>query len=182
MAKILYGVAGEGSGHSSRAKEIIRYLERKGHIVKIITHSQGYKNLSPFFDTFKIAGFRFVYKNNEVQYLPTLFKNLLNLPQIKESIDRVGKLVEEFQPQLVFTDFETISSIVANLKNLPLISIDNQHRLTNTKIEYPKKYETEALTAKTIVNLIVFNPKIYLITSFFKTQPIKKILFCFHRF
>ena len=33
MAKIVYGVSGEGSGHSSRAREMIKHLEQLGHTV-----------------------------------------------------------------------------------------------------------------------------------------------------
>ena len=36
--RILYGVCGEGFGHSSRAKEIIKHLENKGHTILIITY------------------------------------------------------------------------------------------------------------------------------------------------
>ena len=33
MANILYGVNGEGAGHSTRAKEVISHLRKKGHAV-----------------------------------------------------------------------------------------------------------------------------------------------------
>ena len=37
MSKILYGVCGEGSGHSSRAKEVIENLTKQGHQVKVVS-------------------------------------------------------------------------------------------------------------------------------------------------
>ncbi|RTZ96126.1 MAG: hypothetical protein DSY90_11460 [Deltaproteobacteria bacterium] len=33
---MIYGVSGEGSGHSSRAREMAGYLVEKGHDVKIV--------------------------------------------------------------------------------------------------------------------------------------------------
>jgi len=179
MAKILYGVAGEGSGHSSRAKEIITHLQKRGHKVKVVSYDKGYKNLSPHFDVEKIFGLHFVYKKNEVQYIPTLFKNLLKTNEATKSVNKVVKIVEDFQPDFIFTDFEPISGLVANIKKLPLISIDNQHRLTNMKIEYPKKYEQDAIAAKAVTNLMVFNSKACLVTSFFRSKALRKGTYVF---
>ncbi|NIA18269.1 MAG: hypothetical protein GWO79_00070 [Actinobacteria bacterium] len=179
MARILYGVAGEGSGHSSRAKEIINYLEGKGHKIKVISYDKGYKNLSPYFDVEKIFGLHFAYKDNKVRYIPTVLKNLGKAPKAARSINKVLKIIDEFKPWIIFSDFEPISGIAANIKNIPLISIDNQHRLTNTKIEYPKKYKQDALAAKTITNLMIFNSKACLVTAFAKTEITNKKTFLF---
>lgn len=179
MAKILYGVAGEGSGHSSRAKEIIEYLQSKGHVVKIISYDRGYKNLSPHFDVEKIFGLQFAYKNNQVQPLPTAIKNVSKISEAAQSIDKVTKIVDEFKPRLVFSDFEPISCLVANIKKLPLVSIDNQHRLINTKIEYPSKYTQDAVAAKTVIRLMIFSSKACLVTSFFDAEVTNKKTFLF---
>jgi len=179
MARILYGVAGEGSGHSSRAEEIIRYLESKNHHVKVISHDRGYKNLSPSFDVAQITGLRFAYKDNQIQALPTIYKNLINSPGITRSIDEVIRIVDTFKPSIVFSDFEPISCWVANLKKLPLISIDNQHRLTNTETEYPGGYQMDALAAKAVVNLMIFNSRACLVTAFSRTKILNHKTFLF---
>ena len=179
MAKILYGVAGEGFGHSSRAKEIINYLQEKGHIVKVISHDKGYESLIPYFDVEKIFGLRFAYKNNKVQILPTLFKNLLRSFKVTKSINKVSRVVNKFRPQIVFSDFEPISGIVANIKKIPLISIDTQHQLINVRIKYPRKYKQDALTAKAIVELMIFNAKACLVTTFVVSRVIDKKTFLF---
>ena len=179
MSKVLYGVAGEGSGHSSRAKEIINYLLKGGHKVKVVSYGKGYKNLSPLFDVEKIFGLHFVYKKNQVQYLSTVFANLLKTSEANKSIAKVLKIIDNFMPEIVFSDFEPISSIAAKIKKLPLISIDNQHRLTNTKIEYPKKYKDDAIAAKAVTNLMIFNSRACLVTSFHKAKIIKKDTFVF---
>ncbi|MFH1522788.1 MAG: MJ1255/VC2487 family glycosyltransferase [Patescibacteria group bacterium] len=179
MARILYGVAGEGSGHSSRAKVIIEYLISKGHKVKVISYGKGYKNLNPYFDVEKIFGLHFTYKNNEIKYFQTLFNNLLKTDKARESIDKVLKITDYFNPQIVFSDFEPISCIVANIKKLPLISIDNQHRINNTKIEYPSKYKQSYLIAKAVTDLMVFNSEACLVTSFFKAPVTNKKTYIF---
>ena len=170
MAKILYGVAGEGSGHSSRAKEIINYLEGKGHLVKVLSHDRGFKNLNPYFDVEEIFGLRFDYKNNQIRPLPTIYRNFAHMPQAMKSIKKVTRIIDEFRPDIVFSDFEPISCLMANMKKIPLISIDNQHRLNNTQIRYPKKYQANAAAAIAVINLMIFGTKACLVTTFSQSK------------
>jgi len=172
MARILYGVAGEGSGHSSRAKEIINYLLKRGHEVKIVSYDRGFANLKKMmnFDVEEITGLGFAYRNNRVNYAETALKNFLMSPKLAESFYKTVKIFDKFKPHIIFSDFEPMTATVANLKKIPLISIDNQHRLTDAKTEYPKKYEMEAIAAKTVTKLMVQFAKAYLVITFFKTK------------
>ena len=172
MARIVYGVAGQGMGHASRSKILIEHLLSKGHEVKVVSHDQGYENLTPYFKVIEISGLRITYRDNQVKYLETLFKNLVKFPGLQKSFRKINKLFAEFKPQIIISDFEPLSALLANLEGLPLISIDNQHQLTHTEISYPPEYLQEVLAAKTVSRLMVHSAKAYLITSFFKT-PIK---------
>ena len=58
---ILYGVCGEGFGHSSRALVIGKYLEDKGHKVIMLVHGQSYEILKDKFKVFKIHGMHLVF-------------------------------------------------------------------------------------------------------------------------
>jgi len=179
MANILYGVSGVGSGHSSRAREISNYLIKNGHKVKILSYGRGFENLNPHFDVEKIFGLIFDQQENKINYFKTVYKNLINSHAALGSIGNILKIIDDFKPDVVFTDFEPLSSLCANIKKLPLISIDNQHRITDTCIEYPDKYNKEALAAKTIINLMVINTKACLVTNFFKTKVKKNNVFVF---
>ncbi|MFH0854809.1 MAG: MJ1255/VC2487 family glycosyltransferase [bacterium] len=180
MAKILYGVAGEGSGHASRAKEIINHLKDCGHEIKIVSYDRGFAVLSQYFEVEKIFGLNFAMENNQVRYLSTITKNLEKFPEAAKSIKKILKMIDEFPVQVVISDFEPISSIVSKIKKLPLICIDNQRIITKTKIDYPKKYILEASIAKIIINLdIAVKPKNFLITSFFKEETTDSRAFIF---
>lgn len=133
-------------------QNFIRNLLKRGHTVKVISYDRGYDNLKDDFDAEKIFGLHFHFKNNSVKYVRTVINNLLKSPQATRSIRRVLKIIDEYQPQIIFTDFEPISYFIANLRRLPVISIDNQHRITNTKIQYPIKYKKEALASKAVIN------------------------------
>ena len=45
MANILYGINGEGSGHWTRSKEVINYLNSLGHNVSIVCSGRASANL-----------------------------------------------------------------------------------------------------------------------------------------
>ena len=54
MANILYGVNGEGSGHSTRAKEVLTHLVSQGHTVHVASFDRGLQNLKNDFDVTEI--------------------------------------------------------------------------------------------------------------------------------
>jgi len=60
MANIVYGVAGEGSGHSSRARELATHLREQGHAVRLASYDRGYRNLKDDFDVCEIEGLTMV--------------------------------------------------------------------------------------------------------------------------
>lgn len=173
MASILYGVNGEGAGHSTRAKEVLSHLVAQGHTVHVASFDRGLQNLRLNFDVTEIYGFRFAYVNNRVRYKRTIAKNLITVPQAAKSLHRLNELVDEWQTDLVITDFEPLTCHVGHRKNLPVISIDNQHCLTNAVVSYPKQYRRDAAAAKLVTRLMTPRASAYLVISFF-IAPIRK--------
>lgn len=173
MANILYGVNGEGAGHSTRAKEVLSHLVTQGHVVHVASFDRGLRNLSPQFDVTEIYGFRFAYVNNRVRYKRTIAKNLITVPQAARSLSRLKELVEEWKTDLVITDFEPLTCHVGHGKKLPVISIDNQHCLTNAVVSYPGKFRRDAAAAKLVTRLMTPRANAYLVISFF-SAPVKK--------
>ena len=173
MANILYGVNGEGAGHSTRAREVLSHLVARGHNVHVASFDRGLRNLKGQFDVTEIYGFRFSYVNNRVRYKRTIAKNLITVPQATKSLSRLKDLVEEWKIDLVITDFEPLTCHVGHKKRLPVISIDNQHCLTNAVVSYPKQYRRDAAAAKLVTRLMTPRANAYLVISFF-TAPVKK--------
>jgi uncharacterized protein (TIGR00661 family) len=173
MANILYGVNGEGAGHSTRAKEVLSHLVAQGHSLHVASFDRGLRNLSPHFDVTEIYGFRFAYVNNRVRYKQTIAKNLITVPQAAKSLSRLKELVEGWKTDLVITDFEPLTCHVGHRKKLPVISIDNQHCLTNAAVSYPIKFRRDAAAAKLVTRLMTPRADAYLVISFF-IAPVKK--------
>jgi len=173
MANILYGVNGEGAGHSTRAKEVISHLIAQGHQVHVASFDRGLENLKKHFDVTEIYGLRFAYVNNRVRYRRTIAKNLITIPQAARSISRLNKLVEEWKIDVVITDFEPLTFHVGRKNHLPVISIDNQHCLTNAVVSCPKRWRSDAAAAKLVTRLMTPRANACLVLSFFPA-PIRK--------
>lgn len=179
MANILYGVNGEGSGHSTRAREVISHLLNAGHTVRAVSFDRGLANLCKSFDVTEIFGFRFAYVNNRVRYRRTAAKNLLKAPKAARSFLRLMRYADEWKIEVIITDFEPLTCHVGHRKRLPVISIDNQHCLTNTDVSLPHKYRRDAAAAKLVTRLMTPHAQAYLVTSFFPVRPRKENTFVF---
>lgn len=177
--RIIYGLAGQGFGHSARSRESLKHLAAAGHDIKVFTYGQGAFFLHHDFDVFEIPGLTLSYKNNRVRYFKTLFDNTKKVYGQAREWNRVKKVFKDFAPEVVITDFEPLSAMLAKKFRLPLISIDNQHQLTNTEVKVDKKHLKDLVADKAIIKMVIRNASYYLVTSFFKTTVKKKNTFLF---
>ncbi len=104
----------------------------------------------------------------------TIFNNIRHFSKNFLSWKKFHRLMQDFKPDLCISDMEPIVPILRNWYRLPLICIDNQHRITNLNIEVPKKYYQDYLTAKAVVESFVKRADYFVVTSFSKTSIKKK--------
>ena len=167
MSRILYGVSGEGSGHSSRALEMGRHLLEQGHELKMVSYDRGYRNLSPVFDTLAIEGLHIVSMNNRVRPLATLWHNVRRLPAIWRGLQRLRACIRDFQPAYVITDFEPCTAWLARLYRIPLISLDNQHRMRYMRYRSPLRLLWSRWITASVIRLMVPPPSAALATTYY---------------
>jgi len=170
MANILYGVNGEGSGHSTRALEVLSHLQARGHTLHVASFDRGLRNLQGHFEVTEIYGLRLAYVNNQVRYRRTITRNLMAVGKRAKSSARLSELADRWKIEIVITDFEPLCCHLGHRKHLPIISIDNQHCLTNTEVSYPRKYRRDATLAKLVTRIMTPRADAYLVTSFFTPQ------------
>lgn len=165
MTRILYGVASIGLGHIIRSKVILDHLKKSKHKLFILTSYRGYSYYKKYYDNvYNIEGLEIIFRKNSVLNLRTLIKNLRKAS--KKTYDNFVKIksaVDKFNPEIIITDMETFSSYIAHDKNIPLISIDNQHYLVYGKYTLPEKYRLSYLKALFIVKGLLFKARHYLI-------------------
>jgi uncharacterized protein (TIGR00661 family) len=167
MARIVYGVSGEGSGHSSRAREMATHLRETGHEVRLVSYDRGYRNLRDDFDVFETEGLHIASENNRVSIVKTFTDNLKRLPQGQRKLRELNReLFHGFQPACVITDFEPMTAYLASHHDLPLITLDNQHRMRYLDYECPPGLEQDSVLTKTIIRAMVPWPDVSLVTAF----------------
>ena len=164
--RILYGVAGEGFGHSSRALVIAEHLQKKGHEVVILTYGQAYDVLKKRFKTFKVKGLHLFFEKSVLSTKKTIFNNIRHFTKNFLRWKKFYKLMQEFKPELCISDMEPIVPILRNWYKLPLICIDNQHRMTNLEINVPREHAQDYLLAKGVVDSFVKRADYFVVLSF----------------
>ena len=171
---VFYCVCGEGMGHAIRTGVIVDRIKDQ-YDVHIFSSDRAYEYLNSKFDNvYEIGGFNTVYINNKVNNLKTLSEALKRNPtNIKVGYENLYKKARQLHPDIIITDFEIYATMVSKIRNIPLISLDNIHMITQTKIDYPKDHFVEMLKAKGVIKTYVVKPKIHILTSFFypKIKP-----------
>ena len=179
MANILYGVNGEGSGHSTRAKDVISHLQKQGHKLHVVSFDRGLRNLRESIPAKEIFGFQLTYINNRVRYKRTIASNLIKAPKAASSLKELSRLVEENNIELVITDFEPLSCHVGHHKGLPVIAIDNQHAITNTRVSLPHGFKRDVAAVKMVTRMMTPHADVYLVLSFFPAAVKRRNTFLF---
>ncbi|GAA5819415.1 MAG: glycosyltransferase [Methanobrevibacter sp. CfCl-M3] len=166
--RIFYSVCGEGLGHAIRSAVVIEELLKK-YDVYVFSSDRAYKYLSEKFDNvYEIGGFNTVYQDNSVKNRKTLYKAIKDTPShLKENYAILYRKARKLKPNIIITDFENYSNILAKLLNIPILSVDNIHMITKTKVDYPKNSQTEMLKSKGVIKSFMIRPKKYILTSFF---------------
>ncbi|MBO7716701.1 MAG: glycosyltransferase [Methanobrevibacter sp.] len=166
--RIFYSVCGEGMGHAIRSSVILEHLTKK-YDVYIFSSERAYEFLNSKFDNvFEIGGFNTVYENNVVRTKKTFFKALkANPTNLKEGYNVLYKECKRIKPNIIISDFENYSSMLSKIMNIPLISLDNIHMLTQCEYDYPPNHRADMLTAKAVTKSYILRPKRHIITSFF---------------
>ena len=171
MTRILYGLSGEGSGHSSRSKQMARHLESLGHEVWLASYDRGYRNLKDEFNVFEIEGLAIASADNKVSNIKTVTKNVKRL---KKGWLRLRALRNEmfkiFEPEVVITDFEPMTAYLAHHYDIPLMTIDNQHRMRYMTYECPPGHQFDQKMTKSIIRAMVPRPDLSLVTTFYEGQ------------
>lgn len=165
--RILYGVSGEGFGHSSRTKVIVEHLLKKRHKILIVTYGQAYPVLKKY-KPLKIEGIHLYFNKKGLSLNKTFSKNLGRLIKNIKNWGYIKKEIEKFSPELCISDMEPIVPIFCYWNKLPLISLDNQHRLTHMNLKIPRRYQKDYLLARYAVKKCISKADAYVILSFTK--------------
>jgi uncharacterized protein (TIGR00661 family) len=164
-------------GHAIRSRVVLEHLIKNGHEIEIMASGKAQRFLSQHFaGVNKIHGFHLILKENRVKYLGSLWSNILKgLAGIPQNIAAYFRLIEDFHPEAVITDFESWTYYYGKAHGLPTFSVDNMQVINrcfhSPEILAGKRTEFE-ITRAVVKSKLPFCDA-YLITSFFHA-PVRK--------
>ncbi len=172
MARIIYAVAGEGFGHSSRSHLIGQRLLDSGHDVMFAGSQKSLVYLRENFGTdrvHEVYGLRFAFTGDRIDKSATVRTNIVKYPGgIKKNHRLYKNHYKPFEPHLVISDFEPFSAWWAWRKRIPYISIDHEHVLSHCILDKVENNWFPRLTAWAITRFYYFGAFTYLMVNFFK--------------
>ncbi|MBA2330218.1 MAG: glycosyl transferase [Flavisolibacter sp.] len=130
---ILYAIQGTGNGHLSRARDIIPVLKKYGAVDILISGTESDVDL-PYEIKYKFHGLCFVFgKKGGIDYVETykrskikkFFKEIIQLPVLNYD--------------LVFSDFEPVSSWACYFQNKSVIGLSHQVAVNHKSSPKPDK-------------------------------------------
>lgn len=131
--RLLYGVVGDGMGHATRSRVVMEHLLERGHELHVVVSDRAFKFLADVFagnprvTVHEIHGLRFSYRGAGIDRSATFQRTLKELPAaLRRNIAVYKQLRAEFEPQMVFSDFESWAYVYGRHHRLPVVSIDNQ--------------------------------------------------------
>lgn len=172
MARIVYGVAGEGFGHSSRVHLIGQKLLDAGHEVAFVASEKSFVYLQQYFTekVKNINGLFLVYKDRDIRTLRTVIANISKFPSAALKNFKLFKnYLVPFSPDLVITDFEPFTAFWASSNNIPLISIDHEHLLSHCKLDDLNKNKIAKYNSRFVIKFFRIRASAYIILNFFET-------------
>lgn len=174
MARIIYGVCGEGMGHAIRSKPIIEYLLKK-HDVKVFASGRAYHYLAKHFGgVAEIDGIFLRYRGDSVDEISTFLFNASNIFKLLRALKKVRSIAAAFKPDIVFSDFEILTSYTALLEHIPLISISFFAHF-NPAIARLWRFSLKSYIELFLVNkLVIPSADHYLVNSFFDPRIARK--------
>ncbi|MEK6961325.1 MAG: glycosyltransferase family protein [Nanoarchaeota archaeon] len=164
-SKILYLVAAEGNGHATRSAAVMERLKEAGHTIIGVSEANALKIIEPYCSrVIEAVTPHMEYRKNNVTAFGTILINLMNFPRWIKDLIAVKRFSNEFQPDLIITDFNPMARFI---HGPPIISIDNQCVITHGDIEIPKGWGIECLKSRLVVRAFTRRTRVKLITTFF---------------
>lgn len=160
-----------------RSRVILEHLFAQGHEVEMVASGRAVDFLEKRFgdkaDVNRIRGLHIVYEENRVRRGKTLFENVLGgTAAIPDQIATYFRLIDDFKPECVISDFESWTYYYGKLHRLPVFSIDNMQVLNRCVIpdDVIEGHRADFEIAKAFVKGKLPFCDHYLITTFFRPE------------
>jgi uncharacterized protein (TIGR00661 family) len=174
MARILYALSGQGRGHTSRGLAVAHGLRARGHEVSFCGGGTARATLEALGEPVLPAPtLRQVMWRNRLLLLTT---GVRNAPVVFGSALVVRRLVEGLEglaPDLVISDFDAYAHRAAARLGIPVVSLDHQQVVTETRAEPPPGGAFSGFVASRAIRSIVARRPVRRLISTYFTPPLR---------
>jgi uncharacterized protein (TIGR00661 family) len=174
MVKILYSVNGDGFGHATRSIPIIQALSKKYKVQTLVSSKRSGEFMKKSLkNIIMYDGVRFIYEKNSVKLYKTISQNARRVLGKSSNLRRIYSLIKSYKPNVIITDCDFPTILVAKMFDIPLICVCNIHSTSEMKLIVPRKYRRIYYTYKILIKAFSSNIDYHVITTFFY-PPVKK--------
>ena len=129
MARILYGVQGDGRGHGVRSLAVARHYPE--HEFLFVSHSQGAEFLRRSYRVLEFISPVTVVHRHRLASIATFYQNLRFWVRHGAVQDSLMEEVRRFRPDYGITDWEFFVPRICRELGIPCLSLDHQHIVTS---------------------------------------------------
>jgi uncharacterized protein (TIGR00661 family) len=128
MARILYGVQGNGRGHGVRSLAVARHYPE--HEFLFVSHSQGAEFLRRTYTVLEFISPETLVHRHRISSFSMLYRNLRFWMQQSAMQESLLEAVRRFEPDFGITDYEFFVPRICKQLGIPCLSLDHQHIVT----------------------------------------------------
>lgn len=169
MARIVYGIQGDAFGHVSRALALAE--DMPNHEFLFVGGGKTLALRSGEYRVEEVPLIRTYYAGNKVRIAATVYHTLKVVLDLEGTTKRIAGKLEEFQPDVVLSDYEYFAPRAAAFLGIPCVSMDNQHFLTKCSARHPVSQALSRLMLTAPLRCLYDRADYYIISTFFRLAP-----------
>ena len=170
MARIVYALCGEGRGHLSRTLALAHALRERGHELVFCCGGSAKEALEAephAEEVLHVPALGQAIRDNRVDLVGTVRRNLGPVLLKPEIVRGLARRLEELSPAGLVTDFEPFSALAAELIGLPVVSLNRQQILTETRVRVPRAHRPSAALTAGVVRHVAPRRPAWVVTPSF---------------
>lgn len=152
--RIVYGAFAQGQGHLSKAAVLVPLLESRGHDVWVV--SSGPERTPAdyrFARHLHLPGLAYAAAGGRVQFGRSAWTWARQVPQVLRHLGRLRRLVCEFRPDLIISDFEPLSASPLLRAGCEVLAVSRQAALIDCRVPLPDEAEFERQLTRSVIRV-----------------------------
>lgn len=135
--RIIYGCNSQGQGHLSKAATLVPLLEARRHEVRVISSGPQPPSIYQFNWHRHFAGLPYVLQDGKTNPWQTVRNWASKFPATLASLFELKRMVQEFEPELIISDFEPMTGNPLLSPGCEVVSMCRQVALLDPNIPLP---------------------------------------------